>query len=132
MRAVQLERFGGPDVLRAVDLPGPVAGPGQVVIDVAYADVLFLETQVRRDEAFFTPPLPHVPGGAVGGRITGIEQVRFPPEQAEPLLDRALFEAAGGRLSPVVGQTLPLADAARAHATIEAREAWGKTLLTVE
>ncbi|MEU5833143.1 zinc-binding dehydrogenase [Streptomyces diacarni] len=333
MRGITLERFGGPDVLRAVDLPDPVADPGQVIIDVAYADVLFLETQVRRGEALFTPPLPYVPGGAVGGRITavgqdvepawlgrqvvaktvppagagagggyaqralarvetvstlpngvslrdatalthdgptavrlfdnavgegalrpgawvlvpaaagglgsllvqlaraagarvvaaargerklalareelgahaavdyteagwtekvravvgergvdvvfdgaggtlggeafeltarggrfsahgapaggfarlpreaaaargvalaGIEQVQLSPEQAKPLLDRALFEAAGGRLAPVVGQTFPLADAAGAHAAIEARETLGKTLLTVE
>lgn len=71
-------RFGGPGVLEAVELPEPVAGPGEVVIGVSYADVIFMETQVRRGEGFFTPPLPHVPGGAVGGRVVaagaGVEE----------------------------------------------------------
>lgn len=72
MRVTQMERFGGPDVLRAAELPDPVPGPGQAVVDVAWADVLFLETQVRRGEGFFTPSLPYVPGGAVGGRISAL------------------------------------------------------------
>ncbi|MBO8195834.1 zinc-binding dehydrogenase [Streptomyces oryzae] len=69
MRGIQVRQFGGPDVLEAVELPDPVPGPAQAVIEVAYADVIFLETQVRRDGAFFAPELPYVPGGAVGGRI---------------------------------------------------------------
>ncbi|MEU2724541.1 zinc-binding dehydrogenase [Streptomyces smyrnaeus] len=328
MRGIQVSRFGGPEVLEVVELPDPAPGPGQVVIEVAYADVIFLETQIRRDGAFFDPALPYVPGGAVGGRIdllgadigaawrgrqvvsktaapaaggyaqralapietvsvvpagldlatatalvhdgptavrlfdnavgggnlrpgawvlvlaaggglgallvqlakaagarvvaaargerklalaqrelgadavvdyarpdwpdrvreavgeagvhvvfdgvggtigsrafelaargarfsahgapsggfaevdpeaaearevtlAGIEQVQLSPAEAKPLLDRALSEAAAGRLRPVVGQTFPLEDAAKAHTAIEAREVLGKTLLTV-
>ncbi|MGP3973447.1 zinc-binding dehydrogenase [Streptomyces sp. 8N114] len=328
MRGIQVRRFGEPDVLELVELPDPVPGPGQAVTEVAYADVIFLETQIRRDGAFFAPSLPYVPGGAVGGRIdrlgadvaaawqgrgvvakttspaqggyaqralaeietvsvvpegldlreatalvhdgptavrlfdnavsagtlrpgawvlvlaaagglgallvqlakaagahvvaaargerklalareelgadaavdytrpdwaeqvrrtvgepgihvvfdgvggaigraafdltargarfsahgapsggfaeldagaaaarevtlAGIEQAQFSPAEAKPLLDRALFEAAAGRLRPVIGQTFPLEDAAKAHSAIEAREVLGKTLLTV-
>ncbi|MGI5349538.1 zinc-binding dehydrogenase [Streptomyces sp. CA-250714] len=69
MRGIQVRRFGAPDVLEVVELPDPVPGPGQAVIEVAYADVIFLETRIRHDGAFFAPPLPYVPGGAVGGRI---------------------------------------------------------------
>jgi NADPH:quinone reductase len=43
----------------------------------------------------------------------------------------ALAEAAAGRLSPTIGQTFPLAQAARAHAAVQARTALGKTLLQV-
>ena len=39
MRAVQLEAFGGPEVLVPVDLPDPVPGPGQVLIAVEAAGV---------------------------------------------------------------------------------------------
>ncbi|WSA93103.1 zinc-binding dehydrogenase [Streptomyces sp. NBC_01795] len=78
VRGMRMGRFGGPGVLEAVELPEPVAGPGEVVIGVSYADVIFMETQVRRGEGFFTPPLPHVPGGAVGGRVVaagaGVEE----------------------------------------------------------
>jgi NADPH:quinone reductase len=41
----------------------------------------------------------------------------------------ALAEAAAGRLSPVIGQEYPLADAADAHAALESRIAVAKTLL---
>jgi NADPH2:quinone reductase len=32
MRAVRVERFGGPEVLTVADVPDPVAGPGQVTV----------------------------------------------------------------------------------------------------
>ena len=35
MRAVQIEEFGGPEVLRLVELAEPVPGPGEVLVDVA-------------------------------------------------------------------------------------------------
>jgi NADPH2:quinone reductase len=52
------------------------------------------------------------------------------PEELAALARTALAEAASGRLRPVIGQEFPLAEAARAHAAIEARETVGKTLLT--
>jgi len=53
------------------------------------------------------------------------------PEELAELARTALAEAAAGHLRPVVGQEFELADAARAHAAIEARQTIGKTLLTV-
>src|SRR4051794_37271558 len=37
MRAVQITRFGGPEVLDIVDVPEPEAGPGQQLYDVSTA-----------------------------------------------------------------------------------------------
>ncbi|WAL66380.1 hypothetical protein ORV05_00735 [Amycolatopsis cynarae] len=34
MRAMRVDRFGGPEVLIETEVPEPVAGPGQVVIEV--------------------------------------------------------------------------------------------------
>jgi NADPH2:quinone reductase len=53
------------------------------------------------------------------------------PEELAALTRTALGEAAAGRLRAVVGQEFDLAEAAAAHAAIEARETIGKTLLTV-
>ena len=53
------------------------------------------------------------------------------PEELAALARTALAEAAAGRLRPVVGQEFELAEAARAHAAIEARQTVGKTLLAV-
>jgi len=43
--------------------------------------------------------------------------------------EQALKQAAAGVLRPVIGQRFALADAARAHAAIEGRDVFGKTLL---
>jgi len=48
MRVVQATRFGGPEVLETSAAPNPVAGPGRVVIGVSVADVLFVDTPIRR------------------------------------------------------------------------------------
>jgi NADPH:quinone reductase len=53
------------------------------------------------------------------------------PAESVSLSRAALDEAAAGRLRPVIGQEHPLAEAAAAHAAIEARATVGKTLLTV-
>jgi NADPH:quinone reductase len=41
MRAIQAVEFGPPDVLVPAELPEPAAGPGQVVVGVMFAPVLF-------------------------------------------------------------------------------------------
>jgi NADPH2:quinone reductase len=48
MRVVQVVRFGGPEVLVPAEAADPVAAPGQVVVEVSAADVLFLDAQLRR------------------------------------------------------------------------------------
>jgi NADPH:quinone reductase len=53
------------------------------------------------------------------------------PGELTALVRGALAEAAAGRIRPVIGQELPLARAADAHAAIEARATIGKTLLIV-
>lgn len=76
MRAVRASRFGGPEVLVATEAPDPVAGPGQVVVQVAATSVVFVETQLRRG---FSPgpPLPeppYVPGGGAAGDVIAVGQ----------------------------------------------------------
>ncbi|GIJ55691.1 zinc-binding dehydrogenase [Virgisporangium aurantiacum] len=71
MRAIQVSSFGGPEVLVPVDLPDPTPGPGQVVVGLAAADVIFLDTLLRsgwgRD--FFPMPMPYVPGHGGAGTV---------------------------------------------------------------
>ncbi|MFE9768898.1 zinc-binding dehydrogenase [Streptomyces sp. NPDC005808] len=72
MRAAQVKAFGGPEVLVQVEIPDPVPGPGEVVIDVAYADTIFLETQLRSGwgREYFPMTPPYVPGGGVSGVVS--------------------------------------------------------------
>lgn len=73
MRAVVMEEFGGPEVLRVRQVGDPVPGTGQVLVEVAYASITFVETQVRSgDGPFGRPALPRTPGNGVGGRIVAV------------------------------------------------------------
>jgi NADPH:quinone reductase len=66
-----------------------------------------------------------------GLTVIGGLQVRSPDHNRE-LVEKALAEAAAGRIRPVIGQTFPLERAADAHAAIESRATLGKTILVVE
>lgn len=72
LRVIQAKAFGGPEVLTPVEVEDPVAGPGQVVVAVAYADTLNLDIQLRRgvNGEFFKVEPPYVPGGGVAGTVT--------------------------------------------------------------
>ena len=47
MRAVQIPRFGGPEVLDVVHLPDPVPSDGQQLFDVFTAGVNYADTNHR-------------------------------------------------------------------------------------
>lgn len=70
MRAIQIESFGGPEVLQAVDLPIPQPGPEEVLIEVDRAGVNFADTHMRTNTYVRKASLPLVPGGEVVGRRT--------------------------------------------------------------
>jgi NADPH2:quinone reductase len=76
----------------------------------------------------FTPVTPEQ---AKAWRVSVRAGAGGSPEELAALARTALAEAAAGRLRPVIGQEFGLAEAAAAHAVIEARETIGKTLLTV-
>lgn len=71
MQVAVITRFGGPEVLVLSEAPDPAAGPGEVVIAVAAADVLWVETMIRQGGGgeYFDVAPPYVPGGAVAGRV---------------------------------------------------------------
>lgn len=74
MRAAVVTEFGGPEVIRTQDWPEPVAGPGQVVVDVEATDLIFVETQIRQGlhAGFFDVTPPYVPGSSIGGRVGSV------------------------------------------------------------
>ncbi|MGH2763971.1 MAG: quinone oxidoreductase family protein [Thermoleophilaceae bacterium] len=68
MRAVQIEEFGGPEVLQLVDLPRPEPGDGQVLIEVSRAGMNFADTHQRENSYLARYETPLVLGGEVAGR----------------------------------------------------------------
>ncbi len=74
MRVAEVARFGGPEVLRIQKAPDPIAGRGEVVIEVVAADVLWVETMIRRGGGgeYFDVTPPYVPGNGVSGRVRSV------------------------------------------------------------
>jgi NADPH2:quinone reductase len=68
MKAIQIEEFGGPEVLRYRDVPDPVPGDGMVVIEVARSGVNFADTHTIRNDYLAEQQLPLIPGAEVSGR----------------------------------------------------------------
>jgi NADPH2:quinone reductase len=68
MKAIQIQEFGGPDMLEYVDLADPTPGEGQVVVDVARAGVNFADTHATRNDYLAEQSLPLVPGAEISGR----------------------------------------------------------------
>ena len=70
MRAIRVERFGGPEALRLVSMEPPAPGPGEVLVRVAAAGVNPVDWKVRAGgagERFGRPP--YVPGWDVAGVV---------------------------------------------------------------
>src|SRR3954449_9059640 len=67
MRAIQVQEFGGPEVLRIADVARPEPGPGEVLIQVTRAGINFADTHQRRNEYLAKAELPLVPGTEVAG-----------------------------------------------------------------
>ncbi|ASO20327.1 zinc-binding dehydrogenase [Actinoalloteichus hoggarensis] len=95
MRAVWLREWGGPEVLVAGRAPDPTAGPGQVVIAVAFAGITFVETQFRagRGPRRAEPAtLPLIPGNGVSGVVTSVG-----PDVEPGWIGRRVVASAGGQ-----------------------------------
>lgn len=67
MRAVQVSRFGGPEVLEVVDLPAPTPTGHLLRIDVTTAGVNYADTHQAADDYLAPQRLPFVPGAEVVG-----------------------------------------------------------------
>jgi NADPH:quinone reductase-like Zn-dependent oxidoreductase len=72
MTSVQITRFGGPNVLRAVESPSPPLTPDGVRIAVRASGVSFADVQMRMGLYPEAPRLPFVPGYEVAGVVTEV------------------------------------------------------------
>src|SRR5512135_3529368 len=72
MKAIQVNEFGAPEVMKLVEIPDPQPGPGEVVVEVRAAGVNPVDTYIRA--GFYRPdlPLPYTPGIDGAGIITAV------------------------------------------------------------
>lgn len=98
MRVVEAKSFGGPDVLVPGEAPDPVADAGEVVVDVAAADVMFLDTRLRDGSGvnYFPVQTPYVPGGSVSGVVSAVGPGVDPAWAGKRVIARTAASAIGG------------------------------------
>lgn len=72
MKALLCKRHGLPDTLSYEDAPDPVAGPGQVVIDMKAAGVNFPDVLIIQNKYQFKPELPFSPGSEMAGVVASV------------------------------------------------------------
>src|SRR3954468_14198819 len=71
MRAVQITRFGGPEVMDVVDLPDPTPGEGEQLFDITSSGVNFADTHQTEDSYLAPQQLPLIPGAEFVGTPAG-------------------------------------------------------------
>lgn len=111
MKAIQIEEFGGPEVLRHVEVPDPSPQPSEVVVDVKRSGVNFADTHASRNDYLAEQTLPLIPGAEVAGRLDDgrrvvallgsggyAEKVAVPQAQLIEIPDGVEYDQAAGAL----------------------------------
>jgi len=70
MLAIQVDQPGGPEVLKVADLPVPVCGPDQLIVELAFSGVNFIDIYQR--QGIYPMPSPYVPGLEGSGVVTEV------------------------------------------------------------
>ena len=111
MRCIQINRFGGPEVLEQVELPDPEPAPGMHLVEVTAAGVNYADTHQTENSYLAEQELPLVPGAEFAGvsdgrRVVGLlpgggyaERVLAPAAMTWPIPDGV---EDGGALSVVL------------------------------
>lgn len=67
MKAIRVQKAGGPEVLTIEEVADPAPGPGELLIDVEATGINFIEIYQR--EGLYPMPLPYTPGSEAAGAV---------------------------------------------------------------
>jgi NADPH2:quinone reductase len=68
MKAIQIEEFGGPEVLQYVDVADPSPKLSEIVVNIKRIGVNFADTHASRNDYLAEQTLPLIPGAEVSGQ----------------------------------------------------------------
>ncbi|MCQ4118536.1 quinone oxidoreductase family protein [Rhodococcus tibetensis] len=79
MRAIQVSRLGGPEVLESIDVPEPLIGPTDLLVRTDAIGINYIDTYFR--SGLYPRPLPYIPGDEGSGIVesVGTEVTNFEP-----------------------------------------------------
>jgi NADPH2:quinone reductase len=68
MKAIQIEEFGGPEVLQYVDVADPSPKLSEIVVNIKRIGVNFADTHASRNDYLAEQTLPLIPGAEISGQ----------------------------------------------------------------
>lgn len=72
MKAVRIQKFGGPEQVAVEEVPMPVAGPGEVLVRVAAAGVAPWDALIREGQSKVSPQPPLTLGSDLAGVVEAV------------------------------------------------------------
>lgn len=72
MKAIQLAEYGGPEVLKTVEVEKPTPTGHEVLIEVKAIGVNYADTARREGQYVVPTPLPFIPGAEIAGIVTAV------------------------------------------------------------
>src|ERR1700690_2249783 len=72
MKAIRVNEFGGPEVLKLEDIEETKPAPGQILVKIKAAGVNPVETYIRSGGYARKPNLPYTPGGDGAGVVEAV------------------------------------------------------------
>src|ERR1700754_1831624 len=72
MKAIRVQEFGGPEVLKLEELEDPRPAAGQVLVRVGAVGVTPVDTYIRTGAHAVKPKLPYTPGLDAAGTIEAV------------------------------------------------------------
>ncbi|HET9676546.1 MAG TPA: zinc-binding dehydrogenase [Solirubrobacterales bacterium] len=120
MKAIQIEEFGGPEVLQHVEVPDPSPKLSEIVVNVKRSGINFADTHASRNDYLAEQTLPLIPGAEISGqtndgrRVAALlgsggyaEKVAVPQAQLIELPPEVDYDqAAGGLLQGLTAMAL--------------------------
>jgi NADPH:quinone reductase len=120
MKAIQIEEFGGPEVLQYAEVPDPSPKLAEAVVNVKRIGVNFADTHASRNDYLAEQTLPLIPGAEAAGQLNDgrrvvallgsggyAEKVAVPQAQLIELPEGVDYDqAAGGLLQGLTAMAL--------------------------
>jgi NADPH:quinone reductase len=120
MKAIQIDEFGGPEVLDYRDVPDPSPKLAEIVVNVKRSGINFADTHASRNDYLAEQTLPLIPGAEIAGqtndgrRVVALlgsggyaEKVAIPQAQLIELPEGVDYDqAAGGLLQGLTAMAL--------------------------
>lgn len=111
MKALLSSAPGLPDTLALTDLADPVAGKGEVILDVKAVGVNFPDTLIIQDLYQFKPERPFAPGGEVSGVVASLGEGVTHLKVGDRVIGSTGWGGMAEKLALHAGRCIPMPDA---------------------